>query len=118
MKKVYLLLVSVLLVSLLFTPGCTKSFDITGFWNFVYFGLPATATFTGTEESGTVRIEITGVGGGTHNYTVNDLSVTIIGVWDAGASINATGVANEDHNQMSGTFTQNNGYSGAWSATR
>ena len=113
-------------VSLLFTASCKTEevFNIAGTWNGTQYWNEdgttngATYIFTGTELSGTVSMSVTWGGTATGPYTVTGLNITMPMTWDAGASHTANGTVSADFHTISGTFTQNNGWSGTWTATR
>jgi hypothetical protein len=126
MKKFSMILIFMISVALVFTSSCKSedTFNIAGSWTGIIswtgsVSYTANYTFAGTETSGTVNIALPTYGHtGTGTYTVVGLNVTLIVEWDAGAIFNATGAVSADFNTMNGTFTQDNGYNGTWTAMR
>jgi hypothetical protein len=124
MKKLSLLFLILVSVSLIFTPSCkTKDvFNITGLWNITiswtgYYTLPGTMTFTGSETSGNVFINVPSENTANGTYTVAGMSVTINATWGGGYQITMIGTAVNENN-ISGTFTQTNGVNGNFTANR
>ena len=124
MKKFSLLLIGLAIVSLLVTPGCKSEdpFTILGTWMGTMIWSDGqvdstTYTFSGTEASGSVTISVSW-GTTTGNYNVSGTSITMNTTWGGGASHNCTGIIDTNTNAMNGSFTQNNGWSGTWSASR
>ncbi|MEN8153846.1 MAG: hypothetical protein ABFR75_07460 [Acidobacteriota bacterium] len=126
MKKLSILLLSVLLISLLaFNTGCKKAIDVTGTWtmvlNYVNSGstFTITATFSGTKTSGTYTDNWSsyGVSGGSGTYTVADKNITFNVNWQNGNSGNYSGTL-IDKNNMTGNFTESSGSSGTFTGTK
>ena len=122
MKKLSLLLLFLVCISLIFTPACKTAeeiFDIRGTWSvtLVYidgYTISGTWTFSGTETSGTY---IDNVWSGSGIYTITGTSVWIYIDW-SGNDATYTGTAT-DNNHMNGTFVENAGWAGStWTATR
>lgn len=135
MKKLSILLLSVLLISLLaFNTGCKKKFDITGVWsvniNWSNFAQKNTQsisgqmssiqssaavlgiyTFSGDKTSGTF-VDSWGDSG---TYTVSDKNV--VWVYNTVPYSRYTGISADD-NTMTGTMSNDWGSSGNWTATR
>ncbi len=111
-KKLMILLVVTLFITMMFSSGCKKKFDIQGTWK-VYtelFALPAyTITFTGSKTSGIFSLN--GEKGGT--YTVNGKNIT----WIYTNGTTYTGTSTDD-NKMSGTIKRNADKTGTWTAVR
>ena len=129
-KKLMILLVAVLFVTMMFSTGCKKKFDITGVWTLNYFwnNEPAVKTdtlelssvqgmmganssiitFTGDKKSGTFQSE-----SNTGTYTVDGKNVR----WIFSVGTTYTGTATDDNN-MSGTMISYMGMTGTWICTR
>jgi hypothetical protein len=124
MKKFSLLFVGLVMISLLITPGCKSEdpFTIVGTWMGTMIWSDGqvdsvTYTFSGTETAGTVNLVVSWANA-SGNYTVAGTSVTMNMTWGGGASHNCTGNIDTNANTISGSFTQNNGWTGTWSASR
>jgi len=114
-KKLMILLVVTLFITMMFSTGCKKKFDIQGTWNLSFIWSNGThgilaLTFTGGKESGSFSHKNITLG----TYTVNDKSVT----WKY-SLVNTvyTGASTGDNN-MSGTMVSFNGGTGTWTAVR
>jgi len=129
-KKLMILVVVALFMTLMVSTGCKKKFDITGAWtiNYNWFaaanstsnsdlssmkgsGAAGTGTiiFTGDKKSGTFSVPAEGYTG---TYTVDGKSVR----WVYASGTTYVGTSTDD-NTMSGTMTSSY-LSGTWSATR
>jgi hypothetical protein len=77
-------------------------------------------TFSGSESSGTVFLDIAFVATLSGTYSISGLNITMNLTWNNGnpATHSQIGSASDDMNTISGTFTQNNGYHGTWTASR
>jgi hypothetical protein len=126
MKKLSVLFIALVAAALLFTPSCKSEdvFNIVGTWNvtLTVSGLgtiTGTYTFTGTETSGTCSVNFPGeVETMNGPYTVTGLNVNLNLTWTTTVTHTATGTVSADFLSISGTFTQSNGFSGTWTATR
>jgi len=113
-KKLMILLVVTLFITMMFSTGCKKKFDIQGTWKVTYKWTgfislaPYTIIFTGSKTSGTF---IAGKDKGI--YTVTGKKVT----WTFTLGTVYTGTSTGDNN-MSGTMTSNKGGTGTWTAVR
>ncbi len=128
-KKLMILLIATLFITMMFSTGCKKKFDITGTWTINYnWGVitnsvntdstissmngasatgTATITFTGDRKTGTFVVQIYN---GT--YTVDGNNVK----WVYTSGTTYTGTSSDD-NHMSGTMVSGS-YLGSWTATR
>ncbi len=112
-KKLTILLVVTLFITMMFSTGCKKKFDIQGIWTVSYTWSNSgtgttTITFTGSKTSGTFSSQKY-----TGTYTVNDKSVT----WRYTSGTTYTGTSTDDNN-MSGTMIGHKGGTGTWTAVR
>lgn len=124
MKKFALLFVGLVVISLLFTPACKTEdpFSIVGMWSGTMIWSDGqvdavTYNFVGNETSGTVSV-IVSWASANGNYSFIEPSITMNTTWGGGATHNCTGTLSADKSTISGTFTQNNGWSGTWTASR
>ncbi len=115
-KKFMILLVVALFISIVFSTGCKKGFDITGSWTltdyFVILDLKvsSTITFTGDKDSGTF-VEGTDNFSSNGTYTVSGDNVTW--TYDGGSVYSGT---RTDDNTMSGTSS--GFFNTTWTAVR
>jgi len=113
-KKLMILLIATLFITMMFSTGCKKKFDITGTWtiNFTWAsGLSGTGTmtFTGDKTSGT----FTNNYGGKGTYTVDGNNAK----WVYTSGTTYTGTSSDD-DHMSGTMVSYLGSNGTWTCTR
>jgi hypothetical protein len=131
MKKIKLFYLSLIMFSLLFTWTCkdAETFNIVGTWTGSMTWTDSTGltdttdveyTFSGSESSGTVFLDIAFVATLSGTYSISGLNITMNLTWNNGnpATHSQIGSASDDMNTISGTFTQNNGYHGTWTASR
>jgi len=112
-KKLMILLVVTLFITMMFSTGCKKKFDIQGTWTLSYTWSNSgtgttTITFTGSKESGTFSSQKY-IG----TYTVDGKNVT----WTYTSGTKYTGTSTGDNN-MIGTMISYKGGSGTWTAVR
>lgn len=117
-KKLMILLIATLFITMIFSTGCKKKFDINGMWtvNVTWFNPTFdgsyTITFTGDKASGTFIANTS-----TGTYTVNDKNVSWV-FMDSGTMIATYTGTSTDDNTMSGTMFNNSGRNGSWAAVR
>jgi len=123
-KKLMILLVAALFLTMMFSTGCKKKFDITGTWTVTLnYTSPWAQTYTGTitcagdKETGAVTYDIADWGLHIGAYTVNDKNVTLTVTWSNGNATTFTGTSTDD-NMISGTMTETAGGGGNWTAVR
>jgi hypothetical protein len=131
MKKLFsVTLVTCLLIGMLSFTGCKTEdeevFDITGNWtltmNDTSFGWTFTGTLTcvGTPTAGTVSADFTAYwsppGNGT--YTVAGNAVTITIFWPSNGNTSNLVGAYTTFTAMNGSYTEDYGSSGTWTATK
>jgi len=112
-KKLMILLIATLFITMMFSTGCKKKFDITGTWTINYnwtnwVSATGTITFTGNKTSGTFTNNASNTG----TYTVDGNNVN----WVYPSGTTYTGTSSDD-NHMSGTMTGGS-FHGSWTATR
>jgi len=112
-KKLMILLVVTLFITMMFSTGCKKAFDITGTWtiNYQWTGAKSGSivfTFTGDKKSG----DLLYVGKKFGTYSVNGKNVTFMFI-----IVTYTGTSTDDNN-MSGTFRNTANQTGTWTAVR
>ena len=126
-----ILVVIALFMTMMFSTGCKKKFDITGAWtmNFNWFAVAnststselssmegsgaagsGTIIFTGDKKSGTFSMPADGFTG---TYAVDGKSVS----WVFTSGTTYIGTSTDDK-MMSGTMISSGGSNGTWSATR
>ena len=130
-KKLMILLIATLFLTMMFSTGCKKKFDITGTWTIIYdwhvatnsvstdstissmngaaAAGTATVTFTGDRKTGTFTTSSGYTG--TYNVTGNDVN------WVYTSGTTYTGTSSDD-NHMSGTMVSYKGFKGTWTCTR
>ncbi len=123
-KKLMILVVATLFITMMFSTGCKKKFDINGLWlmtmNYTtpwaqtYSG---TITCTGDKSSGTISFDIADWGVNIGSYTVDGKNVILSINWPNGNTSTYSGSSIDDNN-MSGTISETSGSTGTWTATR
>ena len=112
-KKLMILVVVALFMTMMFSTGCKKKFDITGTWTvngnwIAWVSFSGTITFSGDKKSGT----FIDFGNNTGTYTVDGKNVR----WEYPSGTFYTGTSSDD-NVMSGTMNSTS-LTGSWTATR
>ena len=123
-KKLMILVVVALFMTMMFSTGCKKKFDINGVWiitlNYVtpwsdtYSG---TIVCTGSKTSGSVTYTIATWDIAIGTYSVNGKNVTLSVTWLNSNTSTFSGTSTDD-NAISGNISETGGATGNWSATR